>query len=301
MAKGKTQTYRGPGVRGDGGSGRPPSCSAASSPASKAALTSITGVCSCAASAASWSSLQSQRHSERADECGDDWEEEGRVRRQAAAPELGALQQHLDELLESHGELLLALNSLRAADHFSARLLAWRLGQRQQAAQALIGRCASIKAAGLAANPLMLLDLAGSAAVDSTLIVQLAQLYGVRLRGPSARRLLQRVGRQSLVIGGVQWGLQGALSLIKQVLLMAAPFSGGLSLAPAAPVALAQAALAVHGTRITGRETARQLLLSAHRGPARPASLLRRLQRADPQAQRWLAHHQSWSPEVGLP
>ena len=82
---------------------------------------------------------------------------------------------------------------------------------------------------------------------------------------------------------------------------MAAPFSGGLSLAPAAPVALAQAALAVHGTRITGREAARQLLLSAHRGPARPASLLRRLQRADPQAQRWLAHHQSWSPEVGLP
>ena len=211
------------------------------------------------------------------------------------------MQQHLDQLLEAHGELLLALNSLRAADHFSARLLAWRLGQRQQAAQALIGRCASIKAAGLAANPLMLLDLAGSAAVDSTLIVQLAQLYGVRLRGPSARRLLQRVGRQSLVIGGVQWGLQGALSLIKQLLLMAAPFSGGLSLAPAAPVALAQAALAVHGTRITGREAARQLLLSAHRGPARPASLLRRLQRADPQAQRWLAHHQSWSPEVGLP
>ena len=65
--------------------------------------------------------------------------------------------------------------------------------------------------------------------------------------------------------------------------------------------ALAQAALAVHGTRITGREAARQLLLSAHRGPSRPASLLRRLQRADPQAQRWLAHHQSWSPEVGLP
>ena len=85
MAKSKTQTYRGPGVRGDGGSGRPPNCNAASSPASKAALTSITGVCSCAASAASWSSLQSQRHSLRADECGDDWEEEGRVRRQAVA------------------------------------------------------------------------------------------------------------------------------------------------------------------------------------------------------------------------
>ena len=171
----------------------------------------------------------------------------------------------------------------------------------RQAAQALIGRCASVKAAGLAANPLVLLDLAGSAAVDSTLIVQLAQLYDVPLRGPLARRLLRRIGGQSLVIGGVQWGLQGGLGVLKQLLLLAAPLSGGLSLAPAAPVALAQAALAVHGTRLTGREAARQLLLSVHRGPARPASLLRRLQRLDPQANHWLRHHKPWTPEVGLP
>jgi len=57
----------------------------------------------------------------------------------------------------------------------------------------------------------------------------------------------------------------------------------------------------VHGTRLTGREAARQLLLSVHRGPARPASLLRRLQRLDPQANHWLRHHKPWTPEVGLP
>ena len=160
---------------------------------------------------------------------------DGRVRRQAAPAEINPLQRHLDQLLDAHGELLLALNSLRAADHFSARLLTWRLGQRQQAAWP-----------GLVAAPHQSRRLSRQSldAADgrqrcgySTLIAQLAQLYGVRLRGPSARRLLQRWGARawSLAVRRTARGL----SLIKQVLLMAAPFSGGLSPAPAAPVALA--------------------------------------------------------------
>jgi small GTP-binding protein len=226
---------------------------------------------------------------------------DGRVRSTTAPPQVEALEKQLQQLLETHGQLLLALNTLRSADAFSARLMQWRLGQRQRAAQALIGRCAALKAAGLAANPLALLDLAGSAAIDSALVLQLCSLYSVPLQGPLARRLLQRIGGNSLAIGGVQWGLQALLGLAKQLLLLAAPASGGLSLAPAAPVALAQAALAVHGTKITGRETARQLLLAAHNGPSRPAALLRRLQRQNPQASRWLEQHQSWQPGLGLP
>ena len=74
-------------------------------------------------------------------------------------------------------------------------------------------------------------------------------------------------------------------------LLLAAPLSGGLSLAPAAPVALAQAALAVHTTRLTGRLAAAELLRGAERGRLRPASLLRRLARQDPQVRAWL---QQW-------
>jgi hypothetical protein len=94
----------------------------------------------------------------------------------------------------------------------------------------------------------------------------------------------------------VQWGLQGVLALLKQLLLLAAPASGGLSLAPAAPVALAQVALAVHGTRRTGRETTKQLLLAAHRGRSRPAALLRRLTQLEPKANSWLMQHPPWSP-----
>jgi hypothetical protein len=56
-------------------------------------------------------------------------------------------------------------------------------------------------------------------------------------------------------------------------------------------VALAQAALAVHTTRLTGRLAAAELLRSAERGRLRPASLLRRLAQQDPQARSWL---QQW-------
>ena len=73
-----------------------------------------------------------------------------------------------------------------------------------------------------------------------------------------------------------------------RLLLLAAPLTAGLSLAPAAPVALAQAALAVHTTRLTGRLTAAELLRSAERGQQRPGSLLRRLARQDPQVRAWL-------------
>jgi len=75
-------------------------------------------------------------------------------------------------------------------------------------------------------------------------------------------------------------------------LVIAAPFSGGLSLGPAAPVAVAQAALAVHTTRRTGRLTARWLVDQRGRGrlgnPA-PTTLMRRLVRSDTSMQRLLA------------
>jgi hypothetical protein len=141
-----------------------------------------------------------------------------------------------------------------------------------------------------------MLDLAGSAAADGALVLQLCELYGLRLHSPQTKKLLQHIGQNSALLGGVQWGLQALLGVVKQFLLLAAPASAGLSLAPAAPVALAQVALAVHGTRRTGRETTKQLLLAAHRGPSRPAALLRRLRQLEPSANSWLSQQAPWSP-----
>jgi hypothetical protein len=212
---------------------------------------------------------------------------DGRVRSEAGAPEIEPLRRRLLTLLAEQGDTLLALNALRAADRFHQLLLQERLRHGRRSAQGLIGRFAALKATGVAANPLLLLDLAGGLACDTALVLQLCRLYGIPMQTSGARALLARLSGQNALLGGSQLAIQLLLSGLRQLLLLAAPFSGGLSLAPAAPVAMAQAALAVHTTRRTGRLAAAELLRTAQRG-GRPGSLLRRLAQSDPELRRWL-------------
>ena len=209
---------------------------------------------------------------------------DGRIRSRQQPADVACLETHLTALLAEHGESLLLLNSLRQATRIQQQLEIGRLQRRRREAQGLIGRYAALKAAALAANPLLLLDLAGGMACDAALVSQLCALYDLPLGGPAARRLLRQLGGQNALIGGAQLGLQISLGLVRQLLLLAAPFSAGLTLAPAAPVAVAQAALAVHTTRRTGRMTARWLLEERGRGRRNqpiPISLMRRLSRSD--------------------
>ena len=219
---------------------------------------------------------------------------DGRVRSQARAPQIHPLRSALGSLLTDHGQALLTLNVLRQAERLQHQIEAGRLRCRRREAQGLIGRFAALKATGVAVNPLALLDLAGGMACDTALVIQLCQLYDLPMGGPAARRLLQRLSGHNALIGGVQLGIQATLSGLRQLLLAAAPFTAGLSLAPAAPVALAQAALAVHTTQRTGRLTARWLLEQRGRGRRSrpvPSSVLRRLAGSDRQLHRLL---QDW-------
>ena len=118
---------------------------------------------------------------------------DGRVRSVTQPPRVNPLRRALVDLLEQHGELLLALNALAGAERFHLALQRWRLGASRQAAQSLIGRFAAIKATGVAANPLVLLDLAGGLACDTALVLQLCQLYDLPMGGAGARQLLQRL------------------------------------------------------------------------------------------------------------
>ena len=206
---------------------------------------------------------------------------EGRPRSEAAPAEVGVLRKKLHKLMEEEGELLLAIQALRQADRFQQQKQQLQLQLKRRSAQGLIGRYAAAKATGVAMNPLLALDLAGGMACDSALVLQLCQLYGLKLTPSSTRLLLTRLSAQNALLGGAQLGL----GLIKQLLLLLIPASGGASLAPAAPVALAQAALAVHASRRTGHLVARQLLQV--RG-GQPAALMQRLALRDPLVRHWL-------------
>ncbi len=219
---------------------------------------------------------------------------EGRPRSEAAPAEVGVLRKQLHQLMEQEGELLLAIQALRQADRFQQQKQQLQLQLKRRSAQGLIGRYAAAKATGVAMNPLLALDLAGGMACDSALVLQLCQLYGLKLTPSSTRLLLTRLSAQNALLGGAQLGL----GLIKQLLLLLVPVSGGASLAPAAPVAVAQAALAVHASRRTGRLVARQLLQV--RG-GQPAALMQRLALRDPSVRQWLQRwpqlaHNDWQP-----
>ncbi|MEB3158369.1 MAG: GTP-binding protein [Synechococcus sp.] len=205
---------------------------------------------------------------------------DGLVRSSLQPARVDPLRQKLHQLLQDRGMALLTLNALRQAERLQRQVEQGRLQRRRREAQGLIGRFAALKATGVAVNPLVLLDLAGGMACDTALVMQLCELYELPMGGPAARRLLQRLSGHNALIGGVQLGIQAALSGVRQLLLAAAPFTAGISLAPAAPVALAQAALAVHTTRQTGQLTAQWLLEQRGRGRRSqpvPTSLLRRL------------------------
>ena len=228
---------------------------------------------------------------------------DGRVRSEAQPPRVAALADALRQLLTDQAVPLLTLNALRQAERLQRQIERGRLLRRRRDAQGLIGRYAALKATGVAANPLVLLDLAGGLACDTALVVQLCQLYDLPMGGPAARRLLQRLSGHNALLGGAQLGIQAALSGVRQVLLAAAPFTAGLTLAPAAPVALVQAALAVHTTRRTGRLTARWLLDQKGRGRRSqpvPSMLLRRLARQDPALRHLLQSWPQHPPHLGL-
>ena len=206
---------------------------------------------------------------------------DGRVRSTITTPQVQNLREQLCQQLENEGSLLLAIQSLRQADRFQGACQQLRLQQHRRTAQSLIGRYAAAKATGVAVNPVLALDMAGGMACDTALVLQLSRLYNLPMTPAAARLLLTRLSSHNALLGGVQLGL----AALKQALLLLVPVSGGGSLAPAAPVALAQAALAVHASRRTGRLVAQQLL--RHRG-GQPGALLRRLADRDPVVHHWL-------------
>ena len=209
----------------------------------------------------------------------------GKVRSIECKPKIEPLRKSLISLLNQQGELFLALNTLRCADTFYQELKAGRLKRGKIAAQSLIGKFAALKASGVAASPILMVDLTAGLACDTALIVELSKLYGLQLHGPAARELLKRLSLYNALLGGTQLSIQLVLSLIRHILLITSPLTGGLSLIPTTPIAIAQAALAVHTTKLTGRLAAKEFLKGTHQRGFQPRSMLLRLARKDPKVQ----------------
>tara|TARA_B100000700_G_C14933066_1_gene802873 strand:+ start:1 stop:1317 length:1317 start_codon:yes stop_codon:yes gene_type:complete len=211
-----------------------------------------------------------------------------KIRSQELSPRIEEFENKLTNLLSTQGDFYLIFNTLVSADTFYNSLKGLRLRKSKSAAQKLIGKFATIKASGVAANPFLIIDFAGSFACDTALIIQLSKLYGLQLKKQSAQELLRKLSFYSSCIGGAQVGIQFLLSTIRHLLILATPLTHGFSLATAAPVALIQAALAVHTTKLTGRIASKELLHGSIRNGIRPKMILKSLLR-DPQMNQLIA------------
>ena len=169
------------------------------------------------------------------------------------------LKNYLTKIINQHGEILLTLNSLQLADKLFLQIKEQRLKRRQKLAQSTIGKFSTIKASAVALNPFIWFDVAGSFALDTALIGELSKIYGLNLKGESARTIFKNISINNLYLGVTQFGVNTSFNLIRKVILLTAPFTNGLSLLPYGPIAIIQAAIAVHTTKILGKLAAKEI------------------------------------------
>ena len=169
------------------------------------------------------------------------------------------IKDYLRDLINRDGESLLILNSLQLADKLFLKIKEKRFKRRQKEAQSIIGKFATIKASGVALNPLIFLDIAGGFALDTALVSELSKIYGLNLKGESVQKIIQKISLNNIFLGATQVGINTSFNLLRKVFLASAPFTNGLSMLPYGPVAIVQAAISVRYTKIVGKLAAREI------------------------------------------
>jgi len=192
------------------------------------------------------------------------------------------IKKHLTETLNNHGESLLVLNTFHLADKLFIKIKGERLKRRKKEAQSIIGKFATIKASGVALNPLLLLDIAGSVALDTALISELSKVYGLNIKGKSARKIIKKISINNLFLGATQVGINSSFILIRKLILLTAPFTHGLSLLPYGPIAIIQAAIAVHSTKIIGKLAAKEIFIRSKIYRLEPSFIIHQITLKEP-------------------
>ena len=190
---------------------------------------------------------------------------------------------YITKIISLHGEMLLTLNSLHLADKLFMQIKEQRLRKRQKLAQSTIGKFSTIKASAVAINPFIFFDVAGSFALDTALIGELIKIYDLNLKGESTRKIFKNISMNNLFLGVTQVGVHTSFNLIKKVSLLTAPFTNGLSLLPYGPIAIIQAAIAIHSTKILGKLAAKELFTRSKVSFIEPSIMIQNITFKEPE------------------
>jgi len=102
------------------------------------------------------------------------------------------------------------------------------------------------------------------------------------LKGESTKKIFKNISINNLYLGVAQVGLNTSFNLIKKVILLSAPFTNGLSLLPYGPIAIIQAAIAVHSTKILGKLAAKEIFIKSKASFIEPANMIQNMTFNDP-------------------
>ena len=108
-------------------------------------------------------------------------------------PDVEQLKVRILEVLAAEGKELLTLNAAMYAADKSDRIAAVRVALRDRRAKQVIASYAGLKAVAVAFNPVAVADVLGGTAVDMTMVVTLAHIYGLELSTMHARSLIASI------------------------------------------------------------------------------------------------------------
>jgi small GTP-binding protein len=189
-------------------------------------------------------------------------------------PQIDDLKLKILEILHREGKSLLALNSMLFADAVNDRLVERKLEIRDRNANQVVWNGVMTKAVAIALNPLMVVDVVSSAVIDVAMILALSRLYSIPMTQHGATGLLKTI---AVGLGGITLSellVTLGLGSLKTAFGLAAPATGGLSLAPYVSVAVTQAAVAGVSTYAIGQVAKVYLANGASWGPDGPKTVV---------------------------
>ena len=186
------------------------------------------------------------------------------------APQVEALKARILEVLERDGKALLALNAAMYAADKSDRIATLKVRMRDERATAMIWSYAAMKSVAVALTPLPAADVLGGSAVDATMVVTLARVYGISLTWTNGRQLIESI------VKAAGWVMLGEMATH-----FAASFFKGLTLGSGTVLtALPQGAAAGYGSYIVGQAAKYYFEHGASWGDEAPKTVVSRILQA---------------------
>ncbi len=187
------------------------------------------------------------------------------------AADVGELKATILEVLETEGLALLALNAAMYAADKSDRIASLRVQLRGKRANQTIWSYAAIKAVAVALNPFPVADVLGGGAVDVTMVVTLAHIYGLEMSWQHARSLVTSIGKAAgWMVGG--WLAGEAVVHITAAVLKTATLGHSILL-----TAIPQGTAAGYGSYIVGQAAKYYFEHGASWGGQSPKAIVRRI------------------------